>query len=35
MDKLNIVLNGKIVQGYKGETILELARRNGINIPTL
>lgn len=35
MDKLNIILNGQIVQGYKGETILDLARRNNINIPTL
>lgn len=35
MDKLNIILNGKIVQGYKGETILELANRNEISIPTL
>ena len=35
MEKLNIILNGKIVQGIKGETILHLAKRNGIEIPTL
>jgi len=31
----NVILNGEIVQGIMGETILELARRNGIEIPTL
>jgi formate dehydrogenase major subunit len=35
MNKLNIILNGKIVEGYRGETILQLAKRNGIEIPTL
>lgn len=35
MEKLNIILNGKIVKGFKGETILQLAKRNGIEIPTL
>ncbi len=34
-EKLNIILNGKKVTGTKGETILELARRNNIDIPTL
>lgn len=34
-EKLNIILNGKNVTGYKGETILQLARRNNIDIPTL
>jgi formate dehydrogenase major subunit len=34
-DKLNIVLDGKIVSGYRNETILQLAKRNGIEIPTL
>ena len=34
-NSLNIILNGSIVKGYPGETILELARRNGIVIPTL
>jgi predicted molibdopterin-dependent oxidoreductase YjgC len=28
-------IDGKEVTGYKGETILEVARREGINIPTL
>ena len=28
-------IDGKEVVGYKGETILEVARREGINIPTL
>ena len=32
---LNIILNGKRETGYEGETILELARRKGIHIPTL
>ncbi len=35
MDKLNIILNGKTVEGIPGETILELASRHGIKIPTL
>ncbi len=35
MSKLNIIINGKIVQGIRGETILEMARRLGIEIPTL
>jgi len=35
MDKLNIILNGKTVQGIPGETILQLANRHGIKIPTL
>ncbi|MEI7483173.1 MAG: FAD-dependent oxidoreductase [Ignavibacteriota bacterium] len=34
-NKLNIILNGKIVAGYQGESILQLAKRNGIEIPTL
>ena len=34
-DSLNILLNGKIVNGKAGETILELARRHEIEIPTL
>ncbi|MBE0648263.1 MAG: FAD-dependent oxidoreductase [Bacteroidales bacterium] len=32
---LNIILDGKIVKGTPGETILQLANRNGIEIPTL
>ncbi len=35
MEKLNIILNGRIVKGTKGETILNLAKRYGIKIPTL
>ncbi len=35
MDKFNIILNGKIVEGHKGETILKLAKRKKIEIPTL
>jgi formate dehydrogenase major subunit len=35
MNEVNIILNGKIVKGNKGETILSVARRNGYNIPTL
>jgi formate dehydrogenase major subunit len=34
-DTLNIILNGKIVNGIQGETVLELAQRHGIDIPTL
>ncbi len=35
MSKLNIIINGKIVKGFKGETILGMARRLDIEIPTL
>lgn len=35
MGKLNIILNRRIVTGERGETILGLARRYGIEIPTL
>ena len=34
-ERLNVILNGKITQAYKGETILQLCRRNNIEIPTL
>ena len=34
-DQLNIILNGKNVKGNPGETVLQLAKRNGIEIPTL
>ena len=34
-NKLNVVLNGKIVEGIDGESILQLANRNHIDIPTL
>ncbi|MDP4280509.1 MAG: FAD-dependent oxidoreductase [Bacteroidota bacterium] len=32
---LNIILNGNNVKGIPGETILELSRRHGIELPTL
>ncbi len=35
MSKLNIIINKKIVQGFRGESILEMAHRLGIEIPTL
>jgi len=35
MSKLNIIINGKIVRGFTGESILEMSRRLGIEIPTL
>ncbi len=34
-NQLNIILNGKNIKGKPGETILQLAKRNGIEIPTL
>jgi formate dehydrogenase major subunit len=34
-ETLNIVLNGKILKGIPGETILEFARRHNVHIPTL
>ncbi|MDY6801843.1 MAG: molybdopterin-dependent oxidoreductase [Bacteroidota bacterium] len=34
-NQLNIILNGENVKGNPGETILELAKRHGIKIPTL
>ncbi|MDD3686112.1 MAG: 2Fe-2S iron-sulfur cluster-binding protein, partial [Bacteroidales bacterium] len=35
MDKVNIILNGKPVKGNPGEYIVDVARREGIEIPTL
>jgi len=35
MTELNIIIDGSKYTGYAGETILEAARRNGIDIPTL
>ena len=32
---INVTINGKILTGYKGETILQLAKRHNIYIPTL
>ena len=34
-NSLNIILDGNIVKGFPGETILTLAKRHGIEIPTL
>jgi len=34
-EKLNITINDKNIEGYKGETILEVAKREEIEIPTL
>jgi len=33
--KINVILNNKIVEAYENETVLEVAKRNGIEIPTL
>ena len=33
--KINIKINGKNVEGEEGETILKIAQREGIDIPTL
>lgn len=35
MEKINITINGLPLEGVKGETILQIARRAGIEIPTL
>jgi formate dehydrogenase major subunit len=35
MDTVNVILNGKSVTGNAGESILQLASRHGIEIPTL
>ncbi|MDR2456948.1 MAG: FAD-dependent oxidoreductase, partial [Clostridiales Family XIII bacterium] len=35
MDKLEIIIDGNAYEAIKGETILEVAEKNGINIPTL
>ncbi|MPM02366.1 Nitrate reductase [bioreactor metagenome] len=35
MDTINVILNGKNVQAFPGESILDLAARNGYHIPTL
>lgn len=34
-NKLNIILNGNPVTGFENESVLDLARRHGIEIPTL
>jgi len=35
MDKINIIINGKPVKGYSNEYIVDVAKREGIIIPTL
>ncbi len=35
MNEINVIINGKVVKGNKGETILSLAKRNGFDIPSL
>ncbi len=35
MEKINVTIDGKAVTAEKGSTILEIARNNGIDIPTL
>jgi len=35
MSEINVILNGKPVVGKAGESVLELAQRHGIEIPTL
>jgi formate dehydrogenase major subunit len=35
MEKLSLIIDGREVTGSAGETILEVARRSGIEIPTL
>ena len=35
MDKIKITINGKDIQANQGDTILQIARDNGIEIPTL
>ncbi len=35
MEKINVIINGKPVQGYPNEYILDVAKREGIIIPTL
>ncbi len=33
--KISLTINGKVCAGEPGQTILEIARANDINIPTL
>ncbi len=35
MDKITLTINGREVAGKKGQTIIEIARENGITIPSL
>lgn len=34
-DIINVTLDGKVIQAHSGETILDVARKNNIEIPTL
>ena len=35
MEKITLTINGKLCDGVKGDTILAVANKNGIKIPTL
>lgn len=35
MSKINVTINNRKVEAYEGQTILEVAKNNGIHIPTL
>ena len=35
MEKIKVIINGIPLEGEKGETILQIAKRGGIEIPTL
>ena len=35
MGKIKLTINNRQVEAYEGKTILEVARENGIHIPTL
>ncbi len=35
MNEINVILNGNIIKGEVGQTIYDLAKNNGIEIPTL
>ncbi len=35
MGKIKVTINNRVVETYEGKTILEVARENGIHIPTL
>ncbi|MDD6004558.1 MAG: 2Fe-2S iron-sulfur cluster-binding protein, partial [Firmicutes bacterium] len=35
MGKIKVTINNRVVETYEGKTILEVAKENGIHIPTL
>ena len=35
MGKIKLTINNRVVEAYEGKTVLEVARENGIHIPTL